>query len=90
MVQIIFLKFAFLFPLEKSTVDIENHGAVRLIAINRPERRNAVDPPTAKLLYTAFKDFDSDQSAKVAIIYGKGLDIALRVFPLLTIMTLKD
>ncbi|KAJ8322139.1 hypothetical protein KUTeg_000610 [Tegillarca granosa] len=43
-----------------------------MIAINRPENRNAIDPPTAKLLYEAFKTFESDKESIVAVLHGKG------------------
>ncbi len=49
---------------------IENHGPVRIISINRPERRNAVDRETGDALYNAFQDFDRDDTASVAILTG--------------------
>lgn len=51
---------------------MDNIGPVSLIGINRPERRNAVDPPTADILYRAFRDFEGDDSRRVAVLYGKG------------------
>ena len=51
---------------------VENYGSVQMIAINRPEKRNAVDPPTAKELFNAFKEFDEDDSMTAAVLYGKG------------------
>lgn len=53
-------------------LNIENHGPIRVIAINRPERRNAVNRDTAEALFAAFKAFDDDQSASVAILTGSG------------------
>ena len=53
-----------------NAVLIENHDAVRVITINRPHARNAVDGPTAALLAEAFREFDSDDSASVAILTG--------------------
>lgn len=55
-----------------SPVVVDNIGPVSLIGINRPERRNAVDPPTANILYKAFRDFEGDGSRRVAVLYGKG------------------
>ncbi len=49
---------------------IEKHGRTTVITINRPEARNAVDGPTAALLAEAFRAFDTDQSADVAILTG--------------------
>jgi len=43
---------------------------VTLITINRPEVRNAVDGPTAALLANAFRQFEADEEAKVAILTG--------------------
>lgn len=49
---------------------IEDHGAVRIISINRPERRNAVDRETGDALYEAFCAFEASESAAVAILTG--------------------
>lgn len=40
------------------------------ITINRPRRRNAVNPATARALYSAFIAFEDDESQKVAILTG--------------------
>ena len=45
-------------------------GPVAVVTLARPERRNAVDRPTAKLLYDAFKRFDADDAADVAVFSG--------------------
>jgi enoyl-CoA hydratase len=45
-------------------------GPVAVVSLARPERRNAVDRPTAKLLYDAFKRFDADADASVAVFSG--------------------
>ena len=39
---------------------------------DRPERRNAVDGPTAALLADAFRAFDADPTAAVAVLWGAG------------------
>jgi enoyl-CoA hydratase len=51
---------------------IEQLDDVRIITINRPEVRNAVDGPTAQELADAFRKFDADQHAKVAVLTGAG------------------
>jgi enoyl-CoA hydratase len=51
-------------------VTYERDGPVAVITLSRPERRNAVDRPTAALLYDAFKRFDADETAKVAVFTG--------------------
>lgn len=53
-----------------SKVLVERRGTVMLVIINRPERRNAVDAETAALLRTAFEAFDTDESARVAVLTG--------------------
>lgn len=50
----------------------EKYGSVQMIAINRPEKRNAVDPSTAEELYKAFKQFEKDETMTAAVLYGKG------------------
>jgi len=51
---------------------IETEGAVRVIAIDRPQARNAVDPETARALFQAFVEFDADDALSVAILTGTG------------------
>lgn len=51
---------------------IERQGAVTIITIDRPHRRNAVDRETADALYEAFKAFDADANASVAVLTGAG------------------
>lgn len=52
------------------SVLVETVGAARLITINRPAVRNAVDGPTAMLLYDAFVEYDRDQEVSVAVLAG--------------------
>ncbi|TCL00361.1 enoyl-CoA hydratase [Shimia isoporae] len=52
------------------TVNIRDEGRVRVVEINRPEARNAVDPVTAQALFDAFKAFDADDAVDVAILTG--------------------
>ncbi len=54
------------------SITITREGPVTIVAIARPERRNAVDGPTARLLYDAFKAFEADEAASVAILTGTG------------------
>ncbi len=53
-----------------STVRVDNDGPVRIVTIDRPEVRNAVDEPTREALAAAFRAFDEDESASVAILTG--------------------
>jgi enoyl-CoA hydratase len=54
------------------TVHLERDGPVTVVTIDRPERRNAVDAPTAAALAAAFRDFDRDERASVAVLTGAG------------------
>jgi enoyl-CoA hydratase len=54
------------------SVRYELHGAVAVVSIDRPEVRNAVDVPTARALADAFRRFDADDAAKVAVLSGEG------------------
>lgn len=56
----------------EKTVLIERDGPVTLIGIDRPHVRNAVDRATAEALADAFRAFDADSSASVAVIHGSG------------------
>lgn len=51
-------------------VRVEKSGPVTTVIIDRPQARNAVDRPTAEALYQAFDEFDHDESASVAVLYG--------------------
>ena len=55
---------------QHTTVDVQTDGPVRIITINRPECRNAVDGPTAQLLFDAFVDADRDPDIAVAVLTG--------------------
>lgn len=55
-----------------TAVRIEDRGPVRIVTIDRPGVRNAVDRPTADALEAAFLDFDHDESLSVAVLTGAG------------------
>jgi enoyl-CoA hydratase len=54
------------------TVRVERSGPVYTVVLSRPEARNAVDGPTGEALFRAFEQFDSDESASVAVLWGEG------------------
>ena len=54
------------------TVSVRADGRVSVATIDRPEKRNAVDLAMARALYDAFKRFDSDAGADVAVLTGAG------------------
>jgi enoyl-CoA hydratase len=51
-------------------VRVERNGPVTTVIMNRPEARNAVNGPAAAELYAAFDEFDKDDSASVAVLWG--------------------
>ena len=55
-----------------SAVVVEKRGPVTLVTLNRPEVKNAVDRVAAFALAAAFREFDADDSAHVAVFAGAG------------------
>lgn len=53
-------------------VTTEDRGAVRILRINRPEQRNAVDGETATGLGRAIEAFGADDAARVLVVTGAG------------------
>jgi enoyl-CoA hydratase len=54
------------------SVRVERAGAVTTVVIDRPDARNAVDRETANALADAFRAFDADPDAAVAVLWGAG------------------
>ncbi len=55
-----------------SEVRYERTGTAALITIERPQRRNAIDGPTAALLHEAFLRFESEEDALCLVLTGSG------------------
>ena len=53
-------------------IRVDAHGAVRLITINRPDRMNSLDFAANEALVAAFREFDADADARVAVVTGMG------------------
>ncbi|HEY2670903.1 MAG TPA: crotonase/enoyl-CoA hydratase family protein [Rugosimonospora sp.] len=53
-------------------VRVERSGPVTTVILHRPEVRNAVDRDTAQALADAFRAFDADDEARVAVLWGAG------------------
>ncbi len=53
-------------------VRYERRGAAAILTIDRPERRNAVDGPTAEALSAGYESFLADDEARVLILTGGG------------------
>ncbi len=54
------------------TVRVERAGPVTTVVLSRPAARNAVDGVTARQLADAFREFDADEDARVAVLWGEG------------------
>src|SRR5215212_7006207 len=55
-----------------SAVRVERAGPVTTVILDRLEVRNAVDGPMAQALADAFRAFDADDQAAVAVLWGAG------------------
>lgn len=53
-------------------VRIERSGPVTTVILARPDARNAVDRAHAEALAEAFRAFEADQGASVAVLWGEG------------------
>ena len=51
-------------------VRVERSGPVVTVILDRPAARNAVDRATAEALADAFRAFDADPTARVAVLHG--------------------
>jgi enoyl-CoA hydratase len=54
------------------SVLIEKNETIWTVVIDRPQARNAVDGPTATALADAFRAFEADDGARVAVLCGSG------------------
>ena len=59
-------------PLDHAQVSYERRGAAAVVTIDREERRNAIDGPTAALLTAAHERFEADPEARVMVLTGAG------------------
>jgi len=53
-------------------IRLERNDAVATIVMDRPEARNAVDRAASQALVEAFKEFERDDTLKVAVLWGAG------------------
>jgi enoyl-CoA hydratase len=53
-------------------VRYERVGAAAVLTIDRPERRNAINGPTAELLAAGLAAFEDDPAARVLVLTGAG------------------
>jgi enoyl-CoA hydratase/carnithine racemase len=55
-----------------SDIVVERHGAVRLVTINRADKMNSLDFTANDALVAAWREFDADDEARVAVVTGAG------------------
>jgi enoyl-CoA hydratase/carnithine racemase len=54
------------------TLLVENRGAVRVLTLNRPEKRNALDTELTRKLLEAIRAADADESVGALVLTGAG------------------
>jgi enoyl-CoA hydratase len=57
---------------QSDAIRYERRGAAALLTIDRQDRRNAVDGPTAVKLHEAYERFEADEQARVLVLTGAG------------------
>ncbi len=55
-----------------NTLRIESKGAIRILTLNRPEKRNALDTPLARALLEALRAADADETVRCVVLTGAG------------------
>lgn len=51
---------------------IENHGGVRVLTLNRPDKRNALNTALTQALLDALRAADADESVRCVVLAGAG------------------
>ncbi|WP_431972018.1 crotonase/enoyl-CoA hydratase family protein [Nocardia sp. bgisy134] len=54
------------------TLTLRRSGHVQIIGLNRPTKRNAFDSTMLQELAAAYGEFDRDDTARAAVLYGEG------------------
>lgn len=57
---------------DRELVKLERQGSVFIISLNRPHKRNAINKEMVSALREAFHTFETDESAKIGVLYGIG------------------
>jgi len=58
--------------MNSSEVRYERRGSAAVLAIDRPDRRNAIDAATATALRSGLEKFEADDDARVLVLTGSG------------------
>jgi enoyl-CoA hydratase len=59
-------------PTQPPAIAIERQGRLATVILNRPQARNAIDPPTAQALAAAFLSLDADHAIDAIVLWGAG------------------
>lgn len=59
-------------PVKSETLLIENHGAVRVLTMNRPDKRNALNTTLTQALLDALRAADADDDVRSVVLAGAG------------------
>ena len=59
-------------PKNEPVVIVEREGAILIVTLNRPEKRNAVNSEVMCRLYDAWKQLNDDDELRVGILTGRG------------------
>jgi methylglutaconyl-CoA hydratase len=57
-----------------SVIQVSNHDRVRIIELNRPEKRNALNDELIGALKAALRETDADETLRAIVIRGAGKD----------------
>ncbi|HHH27656.1 MAG TPA: enoyl-CoA hydratase/isomerase family protein, partial [Polyangiaceae bacterium] len=58
--------------IEETRVRRTDVGAVRVLTLSRPEKKNAFDVPQAAQVWRAIEDADADESVRVIVVTAEG------------------
>lgn len=53
---------------------VENSGGIRILTLNRPEKRNALNDELVAELKAAFRDADENEDVRAVVVRGAGKD----------------
>lgn len=59
-------------PAPDDYVKTEKHGAITIISLNRPAKRNAINNEMALKICDAITSFENDDTSSVGVLYGVG------------------
>jgi enoyl-CoA hydratase len=54
------------------TLLVENRGTIRILTMNRPEKRNALDMALSRALLEALRTADADEAVRCVVLTGAG------------------